>query len=226
MSTNALILPDADQAKTLVKGKTPLGRLNFPHLLTPSSFDQSPDAKRTYSCYLVMEMKHLQKLEEAALAAAILAKKPFNVAGIGKAKNIVWPIRPCEEMDQYAGFNPGQFFVKFSTSAEGNFPRPPVVDHNGDPIEDSAVVCGGAAARIKYWAKAWNYGGREGVSFYLDGTQVYTDIPIIHVGGGAQTVEEVAADFKADPVNEDEVKALLEQANLDAKNLLEDKSGK
>ena len=192
-----LIIPDADVAKTLVKGITPYARLQFPHLLTPSSFGD--EAKKTYSAYLVFDAEHAATMNEIASAAAALSKPSFPFEKVGKSKAVIWPIKDCEEMEQYGGFHKGKFFIKFATNASDNFPRPPIFDQDNVPIEDVAKVCGGAAARINYFAKAWSYGGRQGISFYINATQIDTDTPVEHVGGGAKSVEELALAFKEAP---------------------------
>lgn len=156
---------NADQLRLL----TSEGRVSYPHLFKPNAVKAGDKPK--YSLTLLMpkdtDLKPLKKVIRLAKEAK------WGVDKTKWPKNLMGPVNDGDD-PQYAdkeGY-PGHWIVKASTNEDQ---KPGVVDQNVEPILDQSKFYPGCYARAYVYAYAWEYMGKNGVSFILDHVQKTRD---------------------------------------------------
>lgn len=139
-------------------------RLAFPAVFKPRPKSKDQPDKLTYQATLLLPPSFDLAPLKAAAQAAVVAKFDKVV----RCKN---PIRPAEDKEGMAGFEPGWHFI----SAWSN-QRPAVVDRRAVPITDESVIYPGVWVNCHVSAFAWDHPtGGKGVSFNLDALQFVKD---------------------------------------------------
>jgi len=186
--------------KESLKVVTPLFRVSYPHLLKPMQLKKTDKPK--YSVTMLFP-------KNADLSEIKAAIRNAKVLKYGPKEN--WPEdlqSPVSDGDNkkfkdkvgYAG----HWVIKASTAEE--YP-PGVVDQKNRPITDAAKIYSGCYARAYIYANAWEFAGKEGVSFILDYVQFSHDGEAI--GGGKKPADQVFTPLSTgddeDDVSEDEL---------------------
>lgn len=148
---------------------TPEFRVSYPHVFKAQS-PKETDKKKFSITMLFPKDTDMKKLSEAMKQAKIAAFGPDKsewpddlqtpVNDGDAAKN--------EEKPGYAG----HWIIK-ATSNEDT--KPFIADENGDEIIDASKFYAGCYARAHLLATTWEYMGKRGVMFILDGAQKMRD---------------------------------------------------
>ena len=157
--------PETNDARKLV---TPEFRVSYPHLFKPNAIK---GGKPKYSVSMLFP-------KSADLSSIKLAIKHAKIDKWGPNKN-EWPedlqspvddgdSPKHEERDGYKG----HWVIKASTNEEY---RPEVVGPDAQPILNASEFYPGCYARAYVFAYAWEYMGKNGVSFILDHVQKTRD---------------------------------------------------
>lgn len=155
-------------AKEKARVLTPEFRVSYPHVFKAQSIKPTDAPK--YSVTMLFP-------KDADLSTIKEAIKQAKIAKYGPKEN--WPESlqsPVTDGDnkKFAdkeGYK-GCWAIKAST---GEDQRPGVVDENVVPITDQSKFYPGCYARAYVYAYAWEYMGKEGVSFILDHVQKTRD---------------------------------------------------
>lgn len=164
----------ATQAKTSNADKekqrilTPVFRVSYPHVFKPSAFK---GAKPKYSVTMLFPKNgDLTSIKEAIKQAKIAAYGP---------KKSEWPEHlesPVTDGDDPKHANKegykGHWAIKASSNEDQ---KPGVVDKKTDDILDPSEFYPGCYARAYVFAYAWEFAGKQGVSFILDHVQKVKD---------------------------------------------------
>jgi hypothetical protein len=159
------------EATTSRKGVTPIGRVSHPHVFEPQVDKGS--SKKTYSLVLMFDKTADISGLKAAYEAAIAEKWPNK-----KPKGLKSPFRDGDEVDEdgdrkkgpeYAG----KVYITFRAKDDR---KPSVVGPDLQPIsKESGDFYPGCFAKASYSAFAYEYEGKNGVSFGLNNIQKVRD---------------------------------------------------
>lgn len=147
---------------------TPTFRASYVHLAKPQSI--KPNDKPKYS----LEMRFEKSIDLKDLAKAIHFAK---IAKWGPKEN--WPKKiespvsdgDSEKYEDKEGYE-GHFIVKAST---GEDQKPEVFGEDGNPMMNIQDFYSGCYGRAYLYAFAWEYMGKNGVSFILNAVQKVED---------------------------------------------------
>lgn len=163
---------------------TPKGRLSYPHVFTPTSFQGQGDAKYSVSLLIPKSEKtfvaELKAAQEAATDALYPTKKPQNFE--------VWGLADGDDSTDPAAAN--CWILKASNKA-----KPRVVDAQGQDILDPLEVYGGAYGRLSINAKAYGTATKGGVSLELNVVQKVSDGEAF--GGAAKAQSDAVSELGA-----------------------------
>jgi len=162
---------------------TPEGRLSYPNVLEPTSF-QGSDPK--YSCSILFDKEDdateeiiakLEEMQEEAIKAVFQGKLPRNFDR--------WGIVDGDDLEDTNMH--GHWVVKAS-----NKKKPATVDVDKNPVIDASEVYGGCFGRLNIAAKSYQPSATQGgVTFELLACQITKDGPAF---GGAEAAIQAAAD--------------------------------
>ncbi len=147
---------------------TPEFRVSYAHVWKPQA--PKPGDKLKYSITMLFP-------KDSDLSGVKEAMKQAKIASYGSKEN--WPDdlqSPVSDGDspKYAdkeGYK-GHWVVKASSNEDQ---KPGVADENTDPIIDQSKFYSGCYARAYILATTWEYMGKNGVMFILDGVQKMRD---------------------------------------------------
>lgn len=143
---------------------TPKGRISYPHVFTPTSFQGQGDAKYSVSLLIPKTEKtfeaELKAAQEAATDALYPTKKPTNFE--------VWGLSDGDDSTDPAAA--GCWILKASNKA-----KPRVVDAQGQDVLDPLEIYGGAYGRLSINCKAYGTSSKGGVSVELNVVQKVAD---------------------------------------------------
>lgn len=144
------------------KVTTPVGRLSFPSLFTPTSFSEEQEKK--FECTLLFPKDSTDLSKMKALCAEASKEKFADKV----PKNLRIPFRDGDEKD-LDGYK-GHWYVKF-TSAK----RPKLFDLALSEIIDPDEIYAGCYVRVSASVYAYSKAGNNGVGFGLLGVQKVKD---------------------------------------------------
>lgn len=161
-------LENKKQNRELCRVTTPTFRVSYPHVFKPQSM--KPGDKAKYSVTMLFP-------KDSDLSGLKEAMKQAKIAKFGGKEN--WPddLESCvsdgdskknADKDGYKGH-----WVVKATSNEDQ--KPAVRDADAGPIMDQADFYAGCYARAKVLAYAWEFMGKQGIGFILDGVQKVKD---------------------------------------------------
>jgi hypothetical protein len=158
------------------KVTTPVGRLSFPSLFTPTSFSEEQEKK--FECTLLFPKDSADLSKMKALAADAVQEK----FGDKVPRILRNPFRDGDEkdLDGYAG----HWYVKFSSAK-----RPRLYDLALSEIIDPDEIYAGCYVRVSASVYAYSKAGNNGVAFGLLGVQKVKD------GSAFGTVFKAEEDF-------------------------------
>lgn len=159
------------------KVTSPKGIAKYPALIRP---DTRYNKEGTYKTGLIVPEDSIDELRDACVDEFV---SEFGKAKLAKA---TMPFRPVEDEE---GNPTGEYELTFKSKN-----RPKFFDAKGNPITNIRLIeklGGGSKLRIKGAAKAYNNGGKLGVTLYLNEVQV---VKYVEYNGGG---------FKADDDEED-----------------------
>lgn len=168
-----------------IKVISPKGIAKYPSLIRP---DTRYNAEGVYKTGLIVSA------DEAADLRAQLEEEFINEFGKAKLAKATLPIKPVLDEE---GNETDKVELTFKTKNQPKF-----FDAKGNPIMDEALEAldklgGGSKLRISGAAKAYNAGGKLGVSMYLNSVQVIT---LVEYGGsGAFKAEDEEDGFEVAP---------------------------
>lgn len=163
---------------------TPTGRLSFPALFTPKSFD---GGEPKYDTTLLLPKKGTEQFITSLRAAVRDAAK--EKWGDKLPANLRNPIRDGAEKPELDGFGEEVWFIRASSKN-----KVPVIDSAGNEVLVAGDVYPGIYARLRVRAFAYEAKGNKGVSFGLRAVQV-----ILGQGkplGGTVTADTAFKDFE------------------------------
>lgn len=151
---------------------TPEFRVSYPHVFKAQS-PKEADKKKFSITMLFPKDSDLSGIKEAM--------KQAKLAEYGAKEN--WPDglqSPVSDGDTHIDKVTGKVkegykgcWVIKATSGEDQ--KPVIADENGDDLIDQAQFYAGCYARASILASAWEYMGKEGVGFYINGIQKLRD---------------------------------------------------
>lgn len=174
---------------------TPVFRLSYPHLFKAQA--PKPTDKPKFSITMLfpkgMDLMGQTLATDSEPSRLISLKDVIRNAKLqefGEQAN--WPaklISPVTDGDDpekvknegYAG----HWVIKATSNEES---RPGVVDAQGVPITEAAIIYPGCYCRAYVFARVWEYMGKQGVQFILDHVQKMKDGKSF---GGKKPVEQV-----------------------------------
>lgn len=180
--------PTADKEKQRLL--TPEFRVSYPHVFKPSSFKNS-EPKYSVTGLFPKGSESIKEIQRAITNAKIAAYGPDKSAW---PKGLILPVTDGDS-PKYAdkdGYK-GHWAIKFSTKA-GN--KPTVVNEQVEPIIEASEFYPGCYARAYVFAYAWEFAGKEGISFILDHVQKTRDGKSF---GGKKPAEQVFTPISAGP---------------------------
>lgn len=167
---------------------TPMFRVSYPHLFKAHAIKPKDEPK--FSITMLFPKKS---------DLSIIQKVIRNAKNVYFGSKENWPDdleSPVVDGDdpKFAdkeGYK-GHWVIKATTKADS---KPGLVDRNAEPIIDQADFYPGCYAIANINAFAWEYGGKEGISFALNHVQKVKDGKPI---GGRAPVESVFAPIEGD----------------------------
>lgn len=184
-------------------GVTGRGLLSFPALWVARAYQNGTGGKE-WSCTLLVPKSDLETMKAITLAiqVAFVEVMGKNQAAWNLAKaHGQFPIQDGDnpKFAQYEGFA-GNWAVRFKrgeTRKDGTPNEPPyVVDEAANVVMNKQVIYAGCAARVKYFAYAYDPKGKQGsgVGLTLDGVQKMGDSkPFSTRGHGFEAIAPAAA---------------------------------
>lgn len=148
---------------------TPEFRVAFPHVFKPSSV-QGSDQMRYSVTMLFKKNADLSRLKLAMKHAKIEEWGPDQSKWPKISEN---PVKDGDggDYDQYEGFK-GHFVIGAHTKEEW---KPEVVGPDVEPILSASEFYPGCYAKASVFCRAWTFGKKAGVSFYLNAVQKTRD---------------------------------------------------
>lgn len=187
--------------RDLSRCRTPEFRVSYPHVFKPQA-PKETDKKKYSVTMLFPKDSDLGGLKEAI--------KQAKIAHYGPKEN--WPDElqsPVTDGDnpkhaEKEGYK-GHWIIKASSNEDQ---KPVVVDENVEPIIDVSKFYAGCYAVAHVLATRWEYMGKEGIMFILDGVQKTRDGKSF---GGKKSASEMftpvntgeSKDFSEDEQEED-----------------------
>lgn len=155
-----------------MKLMTPKFRVSFPNVFEAKQVNGQ--GKPKYGLTMLFNVAEIEKdPQELAKWKAMLAAVKSTATEEwpkGLPKDLKNPFRKGEEKEQYDGYGAGVIFVNASTLT-----RPGVVDEGVRPIIKPEDFYGGCYARAMVNPYAWEFMGKQGVSFGLQNVQKVAD---------------------------------------------------
>jgi hypothetical protein len=197
---------------------TPKGRLSYPHLFEPQK-TRNPNDKPKYSAVFLFTKRDKDgNVLDMSMFKKSLDDAKIQAFGPDKAKwpkNLQSPISDgdAEEHSEREGYK-GCWVVKANCNAE--FGKPYVVSNQKDenekwiPITDAKEVYPGCYVRATLVPNVWEFMGKRGVSFILDGVQ--------KLGEGKPFSSKIAAEKAFDPIGDEDLDEELTNDAPDEEN--------
>jgi hypothetical protein len=153
---------------------TPIATLSYPHLFKPQAAMEEGGPPK-YGCVLVFPAGTDLGLLKAAALAVATAKYGDKAAGMIRGGKLRWPFRTDEDR----GYPEGSVTIS-PTSKErplvvGRYKSP--VDGKAELIEDESKAYAGAQVKAQVGAYCYDRNGNRGVTFGLNGVQLWADGP-------------------------------------------------
>ncbi len=142
---------------------TPKAVLSFPNLFTPKP--RTPNGDPVYSCSLLFdkEAQSSSKFKELKMACRDVFVEKFGEKAL---KGLESPFNDAGEKD-YQGYEEGWVYINPWSNDQ-----PGVYDRDREDVTSSKDVYAGQIVRAYVTPFAWDYAGRKGVSFGLNGVQI------------------------------------------------------
>jgi hypothetical protein len=169
---------------------TPLCRLSYPKLFEKAPIMQptkdNPNPKTAYSCTILVPAGTDMKPFKAAVVAALQEKWPqgFKQADgtvlphppiAKRSPNGGNPLRPMEEfVNEEGGFPAGHEAGGYVIRTKSDY-QPVIVNKAAQPVIDKDAAYAGVWCHFHLNAYAWEFQGKWGVSFGLNGVQIVKD---------------------------------------------------
>jgi hypothetical protein len=145
---------------------TPIGRLSYPHLFTPTTNKQGVERFKTAIFFAAGT--DLTEMQQAAMDVAMArwGTKAEVTDAVRKGK-IRWPFRSDADDVKERGYPEGSTFVNMSAKN-----RPGVVDANVADVLDVSEAYAGRDALINATAYTYDVDGNRGVTFGVNHVQL------------------------------------------------------
>jgi hypothetical protein len=159
--------------------KTPEFQLSFPHLFTPSQFED--EEQGSYSLVMVFDKGADLESLRAACRAVRDERWPLKDGRSSAPANLRTPFCDGDEKVDTWGENfRGTIYCRAKTKR-----RPPVVDARGLPVENPEAAYAGCYCRAVVYPYAYDKAGNRGISLTLAAVQILRDGERLGGDGGA-----------------------------------------